>query len=148
MRAAVLEAFGSPLSARDVPDPMLGTGEVIVDVVAAGVLPYAAEVFSGHRQYALTLPVVPGAGAVGRVRAIGPDATRLAEGDWVLCDPTIRSRDGGLLAADLRAGEAVLADLVRRFGPRVRPVRAAAMTVREFGRVVLMGGGVILGATS
>jgi alcohol dehydrogenase len=39
MRAAVLEAFGSPLSARDVPDPMLGTGEVIVDVVAAGVLP-------------------------------------------------------------------------------------------------------------
>jgi threonine dehydrogenase-like Zn-dependent dehydrogenase len=82
---------------------------------------------------------------VGRVRAIGPDATRLAEGDWVLCDPTIRSRDGGLLAADLRAGEAVLADLVRRFGPRVRPVRAAAMTVREFGRVVLMGGVGMLG---
>ena len=26
----------------------------------------------------------------------GPDATRLRPGDWVLCNPTVRSRDGGL----------------------------------------------------
>ena len=44
----------------------------------------------------LTLPVAPGAGAVGRVRAIGPDSTRLAVGDWVTCDPTVRSRDDAL----------------------------------------------------
>ncbi|MBI1211957.1 MAG: alcohol dehydrogenase catalytic domain-containing protein [Alphaproteobacteria bacterium] len=93
MKAAVLKAFGSPLSVETVPDPVLGTGEVIVDVVAAGVLPYAAEVFSGERQYLLTLPIVPGAGAVGRVRTVGPDATRLKPGDWVMCDPTVRSRD-------------------------------------------------------
>lgn len=93
MQAAVLDAFGAPLSVRAVPDPTLGTGEVIVDVVAAGVLPYTAEVISGERRYALTLPVTMGAGAVGRVRTIGPDATHLAAGDWVLCDPTIRSRD-------------------------------------------------------
>ncbi|WP_329046177.1 zinc-binding alcohol dehydrogenase family protein [Amycolatopsis sp. NBC_01488] len=280
MKAAVLEEFGKPLAVRDVPAPVLGTGEVLVDVVAAPVLPYAAEVFRGERNYLLTLPVVPGAGAVGRVRATGPDATRLAAGDWVLCDPVIRSRDdaltpditlqglsargeggvvlqrhfghgsyaeqllvptenaiplgrvdpaeagrwtalslclvpyGGLLAADLRPGETVLvsgatgnfgsagvavalamgaacvvapgrdeaalADLERRFGARVRtvrltgdgdtdrlrraapgpidvvldllppsagtaPVRAAAMTVREHGRVVLMGGVGMLG---
>ncbi|MEU0797036.1 zinc-binding alcohol dehydrogenase family protein [Amycolatopsis sp. NPDC005961] len=279
MRAAVLEEFGKPLSVRELPDPVLGTGEILVDVVAAPVLPYAAEVFRGERNYLLTLPVVPGAGAVGRVRATGPDATRLAPGDWVLCDPVIRSRDdaltpditlqglsargegglflqrhfghgayaeqvllptenaiplgaidpgdagrwtalalclvpyGGLLAADLRPGETVLvsgatgnfgsagvavalamgaacvvapgrdeaalADLQRRFGARVRtvrltgddtarlraaapgpidvvldllppsastgPVRAAAMAVRERGRVVLMGGVGMLG---
>jgi alcohol dehydrogenase len=280
MKAAVLEEFGKPLSVREMPAPVLGTGEVLVDVVAAPVLPYAAEVFRGERNYSLTLPVVPGAGAVGRVRATGPDATRLAPGDWVLCDPAIRSRDdaltpditlqglsargegglflqrhfghgsyaeqvliptenaiplgpidpaeagrwtaltlclvpyGGLLAADLRPGETVLvsgatgnfgsagvavalamgaacvvapgrneaalADLERRFGSRVRtvrltgdddtarlrraapgpidvvldllppsagtaPVRAAAMTVREYGRVVLMGGVGMLG---
>ncbi|PRY45246.1 alcohol dehydrogenase catalytic domain-containing protein [Umezawaea tangerina] len=282
MKAAVLENFGSPLSVREVPDPVLGTGEVVVDVVATGVLPYAAEVFSGERRYLLTLPVVPGAGAVGRVRAVGPDSTRLSPGDWVLCDPTVRSRDdvltpditlqgwsargdgglrlqehyghgsyaerllvptenahplgpvdpadagrwsaltlclvpfGGLLAGDLRPGETVLvsgatgnfgsagvavalamgagcvvapgrdekvlADLEHRFGSRVRtvrltgveaddrelmkraapgpvdlvldllppsasttPVRAAAMTVREYGRVVLMGGVGMLG---
>ena len=223
MKAAVLEAFGSPLAVKSLPDPVLGTGEVIVDVVAAPVLSYADEVFSGARKYPLELPVAPGCAAVGRVRAVGPDATRLATGDWVFCDPTVRSRDdalspdialqgwsargegglrlakhfhhgpfaarimvptenaipigpiaeaeaarwcamgvllvpyGGLLAAGLQAGEtvlvsgatgnfgsaavavamamgaacvvapgrneAVLADLARRFGPRLRPVR-------------------------
>ncbi len=93
MRAAILTAFGSPLEIGTLPDPVLGTGEVIVDVVAAPVLSYADEVFSGERNYALTLPLAPGCGAVGRVRSLGPDATRLAAGDWVFCDPTVRSRD-------------------------------------------------------
>ncbi|MDT0301955.1 medium chain dehydrogenase/reductase family protein [Streptomonospora wellingtoniae] len=282
MKAAILPEFGAQLSVRSVPGPTLGTGEVVVDVVAAPVLPYAAEVFSGARQYLLRLPAAPGAGAVGRVREVGPDATRLSPGDWVLCDPTVRSRDdaltpditlqglsargegglrlqerfghgafaeqmlvptenaaplgtidpadagrwavlnlclvpyGGLLAAGVQPGEtvlvsgatgnfgsagvavalamgagcvvapgrdrAVLDDLKRRFGFRVRPVeltsaedadrermvqaapgpidavldllppsagtrpvRAAAMAVREHGRVVLMGGVGMLG---
>jgi len=96
MKAAILKAFGSPLAVETLPDPILGTGEIIVDVVAAGVLPYANEVFSGERKYMLTLPVAPGVGGVGRVRAIGPDSTRLAVGDWVTCDPTVRSRDDAL----------------------------------------------------
>jgi alcohol dehydrogenase len=96
MKAAVLKAFGSPLAIETLPDPVLGTGEVIVDVVATGVLSYANEVFSGERNYQLTLPVVPGCAAIGRVRAVGPDATRLVAGDWIACDPTVRSRDGGL----------------------------------------------------
>ncbi len=282
MKAAILKAFGSPLVVEALPDPVLGTGEVIVDVVATRVLSYANEVFSGERKYLLALPVAPGAGAIGRVRAIGPDATHLVLGDWVCCDPTVRSRDdalspditlqglsardegglrlqkhfhhgsfaermmvptenairigslepaeaarwcalgtllvpyGGLLAANLQAGETllvsgatgnfgssgvavalamgagcviapgrnetVLADLARRFGPRVRTVklsgneeedrermrqaapgpidcvldilppsagttavRAAVMSVRPYGRVVLMGGVGMLG---
>ncbi|WP_439368400.1 zinc-binding dehydrogenase [Bradyrhizobium sp. DASA03120] len=277
MKAAVLKSFGSPLAIETAPDPVLGTGEVVIDVVATRVLSYMNEVFSGERNYALDLPIVPGPGGIGRVRAIGPDATRLAVGDWVFCDPTVRSRDdavapdialqgltaagpgglrlqqhfrhgsfaeqmrvptenvkplgtitseeatrwcalgtllvpyGGFLAANLQAGETVLvsgatgnfgsaavsvalamgaacvvapgrnekilADLVRRFGSRVKPVRlsgnedadreamkrtapgsidcvfdimppsvsptvvrAAIMTARAYGRVVLMGG--------
>lgn len=93
MKAAILRAFGSPLALETVADPVLGTGEVIVDVVATRVLSYANEVLSGERKYLLDLPVVPGPGAIGRVRATGPDATRLAKGDWVYCDPTVRSRD-------------------------------------------------------
>jgi alcohol dehydrogenase len=93
MKAAILRAFGSPLALETISDPILGTGEVIVDVVATRVLSYANEVLSGERKYLLDLPVVPGPGAIGRVRATGPDATRLAEGDWVYCDPTVRSRD-------------------------------------------------------
>ena len=49
MKAAVLHAFGPPLVVQTWPDPVLGTGEVIADVVAAGVLPCVAEVFSGAR---------------------------------------------------------------------------------------------------
>jgi alcohol dehydrogenase len=96
MKAAVLNAFGSPLDIQTLPDPVLGTGEVIIDVVAAGVTSYAARVFNGSRNYLLETPVAPGAGGVGRVRATGPDATRLKVGDWVYCDPTIRSRDDTL----------------------------------------------------
>ena len=93
MKAAILKSFGTPLSIETVPDPVLGTGEVIVDVAATRMLAYADEVFSGKRPYLLELPVIPGSGGIGRVRAVGPDATRLAPGDWVYCDPTVRSRD-------------------------------------------------------
>ena len=96
MKAAVLKAFGSPLVVEDAPNPILGTGEVIVDMVAVVVLNYSRAVYSGELQYLLEPPVIPGSGGVGRVRAIGPDATRLTRGDWVFCDPTVRSRDDAL----------------------------------------------------
>jgi alcohol dehydrogenase len=93
MKAAVLNEFGAALDIQTLPDPVLGTGEVIVDVAAAGVAGYASAVFSGARNYLLELPVAPGPGGIGRVRATGPDSTKLSIGDWVFCDPTIRSRD-------------------------------------------------------
>ena len=93
MKAAVLNAFGEKLAIEILPDPLLGTGEVIVDVAAAGVASYTGGVLSGARNYLLEPPVVPGPGGVGRVRATGPDATKLSIGDWVFCDPTVRSRD-------------------------------------------------------
>ena len=93
MKAAILKSFGTPLAIETVPDPILGTGEVIVEVAATRMLPYSNEVFSGKRNYLLDLPVIPGPGGIGRVLAVGPDATRLAPGDWVFCDPTVRSRD-------------------------------------------------------
>ena len=96
MKAAVLKAWGQPLAIETVADPVQGTGEVLVDMVATNLPSYAAEVFSGARKYPLALPAVPGAGGVGRVNAVGPDATRLAVGDWVYCDCTVRSRDDAL----------------------------------------------------
>ncbi|MBL8553493.1 MAG: zinc-binding dehydrogenase [Phenylobacterium sp.] len=93
MKAAVLNAFGSPLDIQTLPDPLPGAGSVIVDIVAAGVTSYAANVFNGSRNYQLDPPVAPGAGGIGRVRATGPDSTRLRLGEWVYCEPTIRSRD-------------------------------------------------------
>jgi alcohol dehydrogenase len=96
MKSAVLEAFGKPLAIDEVPDPKIGTGEVLVDVLATCVLPYTAEIFSGEREYPLEPPVISGVGAIGRVVAVGPDATRLRTGDLVWCDSTARSRDDAL----------------------------------------------------
>ena len=93
MKAAVLKEFGRPLAVEEVADPAPGTGETVVDVAAAPVLHYSDEVLSGARRYLLELPAIPGVGAVGRVRSAGPDATKLRPGDWVFCDPTVRSRD-------------------------------------------------------
>jgi alcohol dehydrogenase len=96
MKAALLKAFGSPLVVETLPDPRPGAGEIVVDIAAAPVLSYANEVFSGARQYPMLLPLAVGVGAIGRVRTVGPDATRLAAGDWVFCDPTVRSRDDAI----------------------------------------------------
>ena len=126
MKAAVLNAFGSPLAIETVPDPLLGTGEVIVDVAASRVLAYANEVLSGERKYLLELPIVPGPGAIGRIRATGPDATRLRPGDWVYCDPTVRSRDNARIARHRPAGPH------RR--QRGRPAPATVFPRRRLGR--------------
>jgi alcohol dehydrogenase len=93
MKAAVLNAFGAPLTLETLPDPKPAAGCVVVDVIAAGVTGYAANVFNGSRNYKLELPAVPGPGGIGRVRETGPDVTRLKAGDWVFCEATIRSRD-------------------------------------------------------
>ncbi|MFT3723902.1 MAG: medium chain dehydrogenase/reductase family protein [Hyphomonadaceae bacterium] len=94
MRAAVLKSFGKPLVVEEVPDPgAAAAGEVVVDVVVTRILNYMTEVLSGVRNYILETPAIPGAGAIGRVRAVGSDATLLKPGDWVYCDPTVRSRD-------------------------------------------------------
>ncbi|MET0274356.1 MAG: zinc-binding dehydrogenase [Phenylobacterium sp.] len=93
MKAAVLPAFGAALKIEGLPDPEPGAGSVVIDVAAAGVAGYAAAVFDGSRNYRLDLPAAPGPGGIGRVRSVGPDATRLTPGDWVFCEPTIRARD-------------------------------------------------------
>ena len=73
MKAAVLSEFGSPLAIQTLPNPVLGTGEFIVDGAVVGVASYTEGVFFGARKYLLGLPVVPGAGGIGRVRSTGPD---------------------------------------------------------------------------
>jgi alcohol dehydrogenase len=141
MKAAVLKALGSPLSVETVPDPVLGTGEVIVDVVAARMLAYAGEVFSGKRQYLLELPIVPGPGGVGRVRAVGPDATRLEVGDWVSIDPTVRSRDDTvspeIILQGLTAGSQAALRLQRHYhdGAFAQQVRVPTENVSLIGAI-------------
>ncbi|KAJ1547446.1 hypothetical protein HK405_005831 [Cladochytrium tenue] len=94
-RAVVLEAFGVPPTVRVVPTPSPAPGQVLVRVRAAAVLSYQAAVLSGARGNPLSLPTVPGCGAVGEVAATcSTDAAcGLRVGDLVFVDPSLRRRD-------------------------------------------------------
>lgn len=141
MKAAILKVFGQPLEIAEMPAPEIGTGEVVVDVVAAPVLSYAGEVFSGERRYPIELPIVPGCGAIGRVRASGPDATHLKPGDWVFCDPTVRSRDDALMPDIALQGWSARGDggmrLQRHFhdGPFAEQIRVPTENAHRIGDI-------------
>lgn len=75
MKAIILHAFGDPdqLLHEDVPVPVLGPDDILVEVEAAGVNPVDAMFRSGRLQgrIDLPLPAVPGWDVVGVVRAVG-----------------------------------------------------------------------------
>lgn len=102
LKAALSSRIGETPTVVDLPDPVAEAGDVVVDVVAAPVLAYANEIINGQRPMLFELPFVPGTGAIGRISAVGAGATGAEIGSWVLCDPTLRARDGqGLPAISL-----------------------------------------------
>lgn len=141
MQAAILEKLGAPLVLREVPEPVAGPGEVVVEIKAARVLSYIGEVFSGKRPYLLELPIVPGAGGIGRIAALGPDAAHLKVGDWVYCDPTIRARDNAqapdIILQGLTAGSQNALKLQRHFhdGAYAQRMRTPAENVTAIGEI-------------
>jgi NADPH:quinone reductase-like Zn-dependent oxidoreductase len=68
MKAAVVSSFGAPPEYRDFPDPVpTGHGEVVLDVVAAGLHPRVRSQATGsHYTSTGELPLIPGVDGVGR----------------------------------------------------------------------------------
>jgi propanol-preferring alcohol dehydrogenase len=82
MRAMVMEAARQPLIERELPDPVAGEGQVLIEVSACAVCRTDLHIFDGE----LTepkLPLVPGHMIVGHVAGWGEGATRFAEGERV-----------------------------------------------------------------
>ncbi|KAF2100148.1 NAD(P)-binding protein [Rhizodiscina lignyota] len=90
-KALVLDIYPPKVDKQPTPKP--GPGSAIVRILAANVLSYAKEVFSGQRPYPLQKPLTIGSSAVGRIAAIGPDTTSLKPGQLVLVDSFIQARD-------------------------------------------------------
>lgn len=88
MRAVQVTAFGGPevLVGAEVPEPVAGPGELVVDVVAAEVLFLDTQLRTGWGQeyFALSPPFVPGAGVVGVVRSVGADVDPALIGQRVI----------------------------------------------------------------
>ncbi len=86
MRALVCKEYGhySSLVIEDIDDPVPGPGEVLVDIVAAGINFPDILVVAGQYQDKTPPPFVPGNEAAGTVAAVGEGVDRLAVGDRVI----------------------------------------------------------------
>lgn len=76
MRAVEVTRFGGPevLTLRELPDPVAGPGQLVVDVAAVDVLFVDAKLRRGWGQewFSVEPPYVPGNGVAGTVRSVGP----------------------------------------------------------------------------
>jgi NADPH:quinone reductase-like Zn-dependent oxidoreductase len=84
MKAAYIEKFGGPevLKVGDLPDPVAGPGQVVVDTVAASINGADPKVAAGDYKQA-TFPVILGRDFSGVVSAVGAGVQDLRVGDEV-----------------------------------------------------------------
>ncbi|KAJ4158089.1 uncharacterized protein LMH87_008633 [Akanthomyces muscarius] len=92
-RALQLESKESGFQVRVLATPQPTTGTAIVAVCSAAILPYHGAVYSGKHPVQYPTPLVGGFSAIGRIAAVGPDATILAPGQLVYVDCVVRARD-------------------------------------------------------
>lgn len=94
-RAAVLEAFGKPLSIRDDwPIPQALPGSVVVEILSAPLPRYIRTFYEGTIPAPrLEPPFVPNPKALGRIHKVGSGAAALQEGDLVYAEPVLLARD-------------------------------------------------------
>jgi propanol-preferring alcohol dehydrogenase len=83
MKAAVLTAYGQPLSIRDVPIPEPGPGEVLVRLDACGICHTDVHYWRGEHELPRPLPQILGHEGIGKVVKLGPQANRFKEDDRI-----------------------------------------------------------------
>ncbi|MCG8925210.1 NADP-dependent oxidoreductase [Lentzea sp. CC55] len=88
MRAIALTEFGDAevMSLQELPDPLLGPDQVLVEVRAAGVNPVDYKIRAGHLRGLMPhhTPLIPGWDVSGVVRAVGIGVLDWKPGDEVL----------------------------------------------------------------
>jgi NADPH:quinone reductase len=156
MRQVVATQFGGPdvLTTVDVPDPVAGPGEVVVEVAVADTLFIDTQIRRGWglEYFTVTPPYVPGGGVAGHVRSVGDGV----DSDWIGRRVVAHTGQGGghggyteqaVVSADelvpvperldLREAAAVLHDGVTALGLAER----AEIRPREWVLVLPAGGG-------
>jgi alcohol dehydrogenase, propanol-preferring len=82
MRAMVLDGGNPRLREAELPDPVRGEGEVLIDVHARGVCRTDLHVVDGDLKQSKKL-VIPGHEIVGKIAALGPGVMGFTPGDRV-----------------------------------------------------------------
>lgn len=125
MKAAILRAHGGPemLHYGDMPDPVAGPGEIVVDIHAASVNAADYKVRLGSYDSKLKFPYILGRDFSGTVAALGDGVGDLKLGDEVfgVCDAGIE----GAYAEKI----AIKAAIVARKPERLSHAEAAAMAL-------------------
>ncbi len=94
MQAIQLTETGGPdvLAIRDVPDPVAGPGEVVIELRASAL--NRRDIFLRKGVAPSPLPVIPGSDGAGVVRTVGPGVSGVSEGDEVIILPSLGWGDG------------------------------------------------------
>ncbi len=89
MKATVIRRFGDAdvLEPAEVPDPVPGSGELLVQVHACGINRYDLYLRMGAVYTDLSFPHILGADVAGTVALVGPDVTGWREGERVIAAP-------------------------------------------------------------
>jgi NADPH:quinone reductase-like Zn-dependent oxidoreductase len=108
MRAAGIRALGGPVEILELDDPAPpAAGEVLIDVVTAGVGNWDDLVRIGSWKIGGPAPMALGTEAAGTVAAVGPGVTALRAGDEVLTHPLPLRRHGTWATHVLAPAESV-----------------------------------------
>ncbi len=108
MKAAYIEKFGGPevLIYGDLPDPVAGPGQVVVDTVAASINGADPKVCAGEYKQ-VTFPVIPGRDFSGVVSALGAGVNDLKVGDEVF--GVLETGRDGTYCEKIAVGAAIVA---------------------------------------
>ncbi|MDF1535226.1 MAG: alcohol dehydrogenase catalytic domain-containing protein [bacterium] len=90
MRAAVLNNTAD-LSVVDLPDPVPGSGEVLIAVTLAGICGTDYSLYKG--KFDVPLPVIPGHEGIGIVKEVGPNVSKVTAGQRVVIQPNFSCWD-------------------------------------------------------
>src|SRR5918996_3638300 len=109
MKAAYFMKNGGPevMQYGDVPDPVAGPGQVVVDVHAASVNGADWKVRAGHYAPTTTFPYIPGRDFSGVVSALGQGVTDFKVGDAVF--GVVETSDEATYAEKLAINAAIVA---------------------------------------
>ena len=96
MKAIRVHEFGGPevLKLEEVPNPVAGPGEVVIDVKAIGVNPVESYIRTGTYATKPALPYTPGNDAAGVVQEVGAGVTSVKAGDRVYTSSSISGTYG------------------------------------------------------
>ena len=86
MKAVVFHEFGGldVLRVEEVPDPVPGPGEVLIDIGASALNHLDVDIREGVSRFPVELPFIPGVEVVGRIAAVGDGVAGWQVGERVL----------------------------------------------------------------